>query len=45
MTVLDRDELDRATILWATAVYSVANLDDILPRDGDYPETDKNRPV
>lgn len=45
MTVLDRDELDRATILWATAVYSVANLDDILPRDGDYPATDKNKPV
>lgn len=39
MTVLDRDELDRATILWATAALSVANLDDNLPRDGDYPET------
>lgn len=37
MTVLDRDELDRATILWATAVYSVANLDEILPREGEYP--------
>jgi len=39
MTVMNRDYLDRATVLWATTIYSVANLKDILPRTGDYPFT------
>ena len=32
MTVLNADDLDKCAILWATVAYSVANLDDILPR-------------
>jgi len=32
MTVLDRDDLDRCTIVWATIAYAVANLDELLPR-------------
>jgi carboxypeptidase Q len=37
MTVLDADDLDMATVLWATVAYTVASLDDILTRDNDYP--------
>src|SRR6218665_2059915 len=37
MSMLNKDHLDRATVLWATTVYSVANLNDILPRTGDHP--------
>jgi hypothetical protein len=37
MTVLDADDLDLCTILWATVALTVANLDDILPRSGEYP--------
>jgi len=33
MTVLNADDLDACTTLWATVIYAVANLDDILPRD------------
>jgi len=32
MTVLDRDDLDKCTIVWATVAYVVGNLDTILPR-------------
>jgi carboxypeptidase Q len=39
MTMMDRDVLDRATVLWATTIYTVAMLDDMLPRTGDYPFT------
>jgi len=39
MSMMDKDVLDRATVLWATTVYSVANLNEMLPRDGDYPFT------
>ena len=34
MNVLDADDLDRCTILWATVAYTVANLDERLPRVG-----------
>ena len=39
MSMMDKDVLDRATVLWATTVYSVANLNEMLPRTGDYPFT------
>ena len=32
MSVLNADHLDQATILWATVVYAVSNLNEILPR-------------
>jgi len=35
MTVLNADDLDHCTILWATVAYTVANMDTILPRTGD----------
>ena len=35
MTVLNADDLDKNAILWATVAYTVANLDDILPREGE----------
>jgi len=35
MTVLDRDHLDKCTIIWATVAYAVANLDELLPRGDD----------
>ena len=35
MTVLDPDDLDLCTVVFATAAYSVASLDEILPRTGD----------
>jgi len=37
MTVLDADDLDLSTIIWATVAYVTANLDDLLPRTGEYP--------
>lgn len=37
LTVLDADDLDLCTILWATIALTVANLDDLLPRSGEYP--------
>jgi len=36
MTALNADDLDRCTSVWATVAYSVANLDSLLPRHGDY---------
>jgi len=36
MTVLDADDLDLCTLVWVTASYVVANLDDLLPRHNDY---------
>jgi carboxypeptidase Q len=33
MTVLNADDLDLATSLWASVVYTVAGLDDVLPRN------------
>jgi len=33
MTALDRDDLDKCTIVWATVAYVVGNLDEILPRE------------
>ena len=38
MTVEDSDELDRCSALFTVAAYVVANLEDMLPRDGDYPD-------
>jgi len=32
MTVLNADDLDLCTLVWVTASYVVANLDDLLPR-------------
>jgi len=32
ISVLNADDLDLATSLWASVIYTVANLDDILPR-------------
>ena len=32
MTVLNADDLDLCTLVWITASYVVANLDDLLPR-------------
>jgi len=37
MTALDPLELDHCTAVWATVAYAVANMDDLLPRTGDYP--------
>jgi hypothetical protein len=37
MTVLNADDLDLCAILWATVAYATANLDDLLPRSGEYP--------
>lgn len=39
MTVLDAGDLDLCTIVWATASYVVASLDETLPRTGEYPPT------
>ena len=33
MSVLNADDLDLCTALWAVTVYSVASLDTLLPRD------------
>ena len=32
MSVLNADHLDQATTIWATVVYAVSNLNEILPR-------------
>ena len=32
MTVLNADDLDLCTLVWVTASYVVANLDQLLPR-------------
>ena len=37
LNIVDPDELDLCSIVWTVANYVVANLDDQLPRDGDYP--------
>ena len=37
MTVIDPDELDRCAILWTTVAYAIADLDELLPRQGSYP--------
>jgi len=34
--VLDADDLDMCTLVWATVSYVVANLDDLLPRHNDF---------
>ena len=36
MTALDAEELDHCTAVWATVAYAVANLDELLPRQGAY---------
>jgi len=36
MTVLNADDLDLCTLVWVTASYVVANLDDPLPRHDDF---------
>jgi carboxypeptidase Q len=36
MTMLNADDLDKCTALWAIVAYTVANLDELLPRTGDY---------
>ena len=38
MTVEDSDALDRCSALFTVAAYVVANLEDMLPREGDYPD-------
>ena len=40
MTVEDPDELDRCSALFTVAAYVVANLDEKLPRTGEYPYSD-----
>ena len=40
MTMEDPDNLDLCTIVWAAVTYVVANLEDKLPRAGDYPQPD-----
>jgi carboxypeptidase Q len=40
MTVLNADDLDMCTVIWATVAYVVASLDDLLPRTGDYVVSD-----
>lgn len=37
MTLEDPVELDMNSVLWAVTTYVVANLEDMLPREGDYP--------
>lgn len=37
MEVMDPDIMDIASIIWAASTYSVANMENRLPRDGDYP--------
>ena len=39
MTVLDADDLDKGTILWATVALTVANLDENLPRVETFPSS------
>ena len=34
--MLDADDLDMCTLVWATVSYVVANLDDLLPRHNDF---------
>lgn len=36
MTALNPDHLDLGTAIWATVAYTVANMDDLLPRTGEY---------
>ena len=37
LNMIDPDELDLCSIVWTVASYVVANLEDQLPREGDYP--------
>jgi len=36
MTVQNADDLDLCTLVWVTASYVVASLDDLLPRHDDF---------
>ena len=38
MTLIDRDTMDMNSVLWTVVTYVVANLEDQLPREGDYPD-------
>ena len=43
MTVEDPAELDRCSIMWTSAAYSVARLHAVLPQDGEYiPDPDRD---
>ena len=39
MSIEDPDELDRCACVFAVSAYVVANMEQRLPRDGDYPFT------
>ena len=36
MTVFNADDLDLSTLVWVTASYVVANLDQLLPRQNEF---------
>ena len=37
ITMLDPNDMDLCSIVWASSAYVVANLDSQLPREGEYP--------
>ena len=40
MSIEDPDELDRCACVFAVSAYVVANMEQRLPREGDYPFTE-----
>ena len=37
MTVQDREQMDLCSILWTASAYVVADVEEMLPEEGEYP--------
>ena len=44
MTVEDPATLDRCTAVWAVVTYVIADMQEMLPREGAYPSSEPTEP-